>query len=105
MSTNNAIITREEVSEQFAIALSVLLRYEQRGLIHAVSNGPIEGYEPTEIRRIWTVVSLHRDLGINLAGVEAIVRLQSHVFEIHAQLEQLASRLTEMLKQEADHQG
>jgi len=105
MPTNHAIITREQVSEQFAIAPSVLLRYEQRGLIHAVSKGPLEGYEPSEIRRIWTVVSLHRDMGINLAGVEAIVKLQSHIFEMHANLEILAFRLTEMLEQEAEHEG
>jgi MerR family transcriptional regulator/heat shock protein HspR len=105
MPTNHAIFAREQVSEQFAIAPGDLLRYEQRGLIHAVSKRPIGGYEPSEIRRIWTVVSLHRDLGINLAGVEAIVKLQSHMLEMHANLKKLAFRLTEMLEQGADHEG
>jgi MerR family transcriptional regulator/heat shock protein HspR len=103
MPTNHAIVSREQVSEQFAITQRLLLRYEKRGLIHAVRQGSNEGYESSEIRRIWTVVSLHRDLGINLAGVEAIVKLQSHMAEIHTHLEELADKLIEVLKQEADH--
>ena len=36
---------------------------------------------PAEIRRIWTIVSYQRDLGINLAGVEAILKLRDHMDE------------------------
>lgn len=102
MSHSTPIISREQVSEHFAIGPNVLLRYEKRGLIHSVKRGEIEGYEVSEIRRIWTVVSLQRDLGINLAGVEAIVRLRTQINQLHTQLGNLASRLQEIFDERGE---
>jgi MerR family transcriptional regulator/heat shock protein HspR len=89
----SSIIPREEVAEQFTVAPSVLVRYESRGLIRAVREGSLEGYSPKQIRRIWTILSLQRDLGINLAGVEAILRLRVQLEGLHHQLNQLADEL------------
>ncbi|MEO6811629.1 MAG: chaperone modulator CbpM [Isosphaeraceae bacterium] len=98
------ILPREQVAQHFAVSVTVLTRYEARGLVHAVREGEIEGYEPAEIRRLWTVLSLHRDLGINLAGVEAILRLRSHIDEVHHQLDHLAHELRAALNdQGGDH--
>ena len=79
MAPNRLIITREEVARHLAVPLRLLMRYEQRGLIHAVEVDGTEGYEPRELRRIWSVVSLHREAGINLAGIEAILRLKEQM--------------------------
>ena len=57
----------------------------------------LEGYGPAEIRRLWTVVSLHRDLGVNLAGVEAILRLRSHVDRLQSCLLQILEEFDEPL--------
>ncbi len=99
MNETDPIISREQVSERFEITSKVLLRYEARGLIHSVKQGEVEGYETSEVRRIWTVVSLHRDLGINLAGIEAIVKLRTQMNEIHAQLGEIAGRLKEIFEE------
>jgi MerR family transcriptional regulator, heat shock protein HspR len=101
MPPPDAIYPRDAVAERFAVSTGVLLRYEARGLVHAVKHGEIEGYAPAEVRRIWTVLSLQRDLGINLAGVEAVVKLRAHVDEVHAQVNGLARRLREILDEGA----
>lgn len=87
------IITREQVAERLHIPPTLLARYEARGLVRSVCQGAVEGYEPSEIRRVWSVVSLHRDLGINLAGIEAILRLRDQLRDVHAQLAELAEAL------------
>lgn len=98
------ILPREQVAQRFAVSVTVLTRYEARGLVHAVREGDIEGYGPDEVRRLWTVLSLHRDLGINLAGVEAVLRLRSHIDEVHHQLDRLANELRAALNErEGDH--
>jgi MerR family transcriptional regulator/heat shock protein HspR len=90
-----SLFTREMVAARFAVPPKLLIRYERYGLVHATTRGAEEGYEPAEIRRIWTVISLQRDLGINLAGVEAVIKLKRHLDEIHEQLDQLARKLRE----------
>jgi MerR family transcriptional regulator, heat shock protein HspR len=97
------IIPREQAAQNFAVTTAVLIRYEARGLVRAVRRGDVEGYEPAEIRRLWTILSLQRDLGINLAGVEAILKLRAHLDEVHRRLRLLAGALNEAL--EADDES
>ena len=52
---------------------------------------------PRQIRRLWTIVSFQRDLGINLAGVEVILRLSDHLTEVHHRVNRLAEELRGLL--------
>lgn len=96
------ILSREQVAEKLAITPQVLIRYEARGLVQAVREGTVEGYLPTEVRRIWTILSFQRDLGINLAGVEAILKLHDHLTEVHRRLDRLARELNELVETGAE---
>ncbi len=87
------IISRDEVVQRLRVPARLLVRYETRGLVRSVRDGDREGYEPSELRRVWTVVSLHRDLGINLAGIEAILNLRGQIDAIHEQLARIAKAL------------
>jgi MerR family transcriptional regulator/heat shock protein HspR len=101
---SNPLIPREEVAERLAVSSRVLIRYESRGLIHATREANVEGYSPAEIRRLWTIVTLQRDLGINLAGVEAVLKLRSHMLELHDRMTLLAEELHQALEVEDDDQ-
>jgi MerR family transcriptional regulator/heat shock protein HspR len=95
------IISRDQVAERFAVPVRVLTRYEARGLIQPLRGEKgVEGYGPAEIRRVWTILSCQRDLGINLAGVEAVLRLHDHLVEVHGQLHHLAEELQAALESE-----
>jgi len=90
------------VAEHLAVPTRLLIRYEARGLVRAVREGSVIGYEPSEVRRLWTILSLQRDLGINLAGVEAVLKLRAHLDEVHHRLRTLADELREALEADAD---
>jgi MerR family transcriptional regulator, heat shock protein HspR len=92
------IIPREEAARHLSVTARVLARYEARGLVRAAREGPEEGYRPEEVRRLWTIVSLQRDLGINLAGVEAVLKLRAHVDGLHRQLDGMVRRMREALE-------
>jgi MerR family transcriptional regulator/heat shock protein HspR len=89
---------REHVAEHLAVAPAVLLRYESWGLVRSFREGPVEGYRQEDIRRLWTIVSLQRDLGINLAGVEAVLKLRVRLDEVEKRLAGLVDELREALE-------
>jgi MerR family transcriptional regulator/heat shock protein HspR len=94
------IIPRDRVAREMAISPRALVRYESLGLVRAVHDGSVEGYEPTQIHRLWTIVSFQRDLGINLAGVEVILRLFDHLSDVNGRVKHLAEELRTLLDSE-----
>jgi MerR family transcriptional regulator/heat shock protein HspR len=98
------IIPRDLVARQLAVSPQVLVRYESLGLVQ-VARDPddaAEGYEPAQIRRLWTIVSFQRDMGINLAGVEVILHLCDQMREVHRNLHGLANELHSLLDPDND---
>ena len=86
--------------EQLAVSTKVLARYESLGLVQVTHEGPEEGYEPAQVRRLWSIVTYQRDLGINLAGVEVILHLVDHLSEVHHRVYDLAEELRELLEED-----
>jgi MerR family transcriptional regulator/heat shock protein HspR len=93
------IIPRDLVARELSVSPRILLRYEQMGLVRAVRAGAEEGYEPAQVRRLWTIVSFQRDLGVNLAGIEVILRLFDRLAEVHRRVGGLAEELRKALEE------
>jgi MerR family transcriptional regulator, heat shock protein HspR len=91
------IIPRELAARELAVSTTVLARYESLGLVQITHEGSDEGYEPAQIRRLWSIVTYQRDLGINLAGVEVILHLVDHLSDVHHRLYDVAEELRELL--------
>src|SRR6185437_3194144 len=94
-----SIIPRDLVARELSVSPRILLRYEQLGLVRVVRAGAEEGYEPAQVRRLWTIVSFQRDLGVNLAGIEVILRLFDRLAEVHRRVGGLAEELRQALKE------
>ena len=54
-----------------------------------------------EPRRIWSIASYQRDLGVNLAGVEFILQLQDRMARLHHDLKHLAEQLQDLAEHPA----
>src|SRR5262249_20289592 len=91
------IIPREQVAHELSVSPGVLIRYEALGLVRPVRVGAEVGYEPAQIRGLWTIVSYQRDLGINMAGVEVILQPHDRLFEVHGRVHDLAEQLRELI--------
>jgi MerR family transcriptional regulator/heat shock protein HspR len=85
------------VSERFDIHPQTLRLYEREGLINpARSAGNTRLYDVETLERIEQILTLTRDLGVNLAGVEVILELQEQMDQMHAEV----NRLLAFVKQE-----
>jgi MerR family transcriptional regulator, heat shock protein HspR len=64
--------------------------YERAGLINpSRSKGNIRLYSPRDLERAHQIKRLVEDLGVNLAGVEVIIRLTERMREMERELEEL----------------
>ena len=64
------------ISERYNIHPQTLRLYEREGLIKpARTKGNTRLYGEDEIRKLEMILTLTRDLGVNLAGVEVVLRL------------------------------
>lgn len=73
-----------------------LRMYERRGLIQPErSKGNIRLFSDADIEHIRFIKRLVDDLGVNLAGVEVIMRMRSQLIEA----QELVARLTDELEQ------
>jgi MerR family transcriptional regulator/heat shock protein HspR len=66
---------RSDVARQLHVSLRTLRRYEAFGLVQPVRAGGQLLYRAEDLARLRKIRRLTEDLGVNLAGVEIILRL------------------------------
>jgi MerR family transcriptional regulator/heat shock protein HspR len=72
-----------------------LRQYERENLISpSRSNGRVRLYSQKDIDKIKLILRLTRELGVNLAGVDIILRLKENVDEIEKEVIELKSELS-----------
>ena len=78
------------VADQYGIHPQTLRLYERQGLISpARSAGNTRLYDEIAIQRLETILTLTRDLGVNLAGVEVILKLREEMDRLQGELDRL----------------
>jgi len=76
--------------------------YERVGVIEpSRSRGNIRLYSERDIARLRRVKTLVEDMGVNLAGVEVIIKIMQQMLELQNQVQELESEL-DRLKQAED---
>lgn len=85
------------VAERYDIHPQTLRLYEREGLITpARSSGNTRLYDEESLERLESILTLTRDMGVNLAGVEVILNMRKQLDEMQRELD----RLTGFVKQE-----
>jgi MerR family transcriptional regulator/heat shock protein HspR len=78
------------VAERFEIHPQTLRLYEREGLLKpARSAGNTRLYDEDSIRRLETILTLTRDLGVNLAGVEVILNMRAQMESMQFEVDRL----------------
>lgn len=76
------------------VHVQTLRYYEREGIIQpSRSRGNQRLYSPQDIARIRQIKTLVDDLGVNLAGVEIILRLTHRITEMEQKLQELQAEL------------
>jgi len=85
--TDPETYTLEQAADSLGVSADDVRAYIEEGLVAAEQDG---AEAPTlsraTMRRLWSVVTLHRDLGINLAGVSAVLRLREQYERVRRDL-------------------
>ncbi len=78
------------VSDMLKLHPQTLRFYEKKGLIQPSRTvGRTRMYSAEDVEEVARVVRLTRDLGVNLAGVEIILKMRRRMLEMQKQIEDL----------------
>src|SRR5476649_2113318 len=81
--------TISAVAEQFELHPQTLRLYEREGLLKpSRSEGNTRLYEDSDLERLEIILSLTRELGVNLAGVEIILNMRAKMDQMQSEFEQ-----------------
>ena len=74
--------------------------YEQRGLVRPKRTaGNTRLYSDADVERLQLIQRLTTDLGLNLAGVELVLRLEDELKKAHARIERLQRQLRDEVQE------
>ncbi len=77
--------------------VQTLRYYERNGLVQPQrSRGNVRYYSDSDVARIQKIKSLIDELGVNLAGVDVIMRMSRRMAEMEEQLRALEARLEQL---------
>ena len=94
MSTKSVGYTIGVVAEKYEIHPQTLRTYEREGLLRpSRSQGNTRLFTDDDLRRLETILSLTRDLGVNLAGVEVILNMREKMEAMQSEVESLVEYL------------
>lgn len=80
--------TISAVAEMFEIHPQTLRLYEREGLLKpSRSDGNTRLYSDEDLERLEVILSLTRDLGVNLAGVEIIINMREKMDAMQREFE------------------
>lgn len=80
--------TISAVAEMYEIHPQTLRMYEREGLLKpSRSVGNTRLYEDSDLERLEVILSLTRDLGVNLAGVEIILNMREKMSAMQREFE------------------
>ncbi|OPZ87584.1 MAG: putative heat shock protein HspR [bacterium ADurb.Bin429] len=86
------------IAAMLEIHPQTLRLYERMGLIRPQRRGHIRMFCEADIERLRQIQRLKNDLGVNLAGIEVILRLLDRIEELQAEVERVRAQAKRRLK-------
>jgi len=94
------------VAEMLKLRPQTLRMYEKKGLIRpSRTEGRTRMYSPEDVEEISRVIRLARDLGVNLAGIEIILKMRRRMLDMQSQIEDLTSHVRSEMRGQDDPTG
>ena len=94
------------VAELYKLHPQTLRLYERVGLLKpSRSQGNTRLYTDDDLQRLEVILTLARDMGVNLAGIEIILNMREKMVEMEKQMSEFASVVQQELSRVAQHAG
>lgn len=85
------------VAKVLSIHPQTLRQYEREGLVEpSRTDGKMRLYSQKDIDRIRLILRLTRDMGVNLAGVDVILKLKTQINEFETLIDELRLEIHKM---------
>ncbi len=86
------------VAESYQIHPQTLRMYERLGLLKpSRSDGNTRLYTEDDLQRLQVILTLTRELGVNLAGVEVILNMREKMEKLQQQVEEMVAFVHEQV--------
>jgi DNA-binding transcriptional MerR regulator len=92
-SDEQAVLTVDDLAHATGLHPDQIETFIRAGLVEPASHGERDLFAVAAIDRLRTVVRLRRDLGVNLAGIAAILEMQERIVDLRREIEHLRRRL------------
>ena len=91
------------VAEKYSLHPQTLRLYEREGLLTpSRSEGNTRLYTAEDLERLEVVLSLTRELGVNLAGVEVVLNMRQRIEGLQAEVRQFVEFVNQELERMRD---
>ncbi|WP_028950551.1 heat shock protein transcriptional repressor HspR [Sulfurihydrogenibium subterraneum] len=88
------------VAKMYNIHPQTLRLYEKEGLIvPSRTKGKTRMYSEEDLDRLEFILFLTREMGVNLAGVDAILRMKQQIEELQNQIQLLLTKIQEEIRE------
>lgn len=91
------------VSRMLGVHPQTLRLYEREGLICPKRNNRQRLYSEQDIERINFILQLTRELGVNKAGVEIILRMKGRIEDLQREMEEMMNELDEDIREDFEN--
>jgi MerR family transcriptional regulator/heat shock protein HspR len=86
------------IARMFEIHPQTLRLYERLGLVHPERRGHIRLYSDADVERLRQIQRLKNDLGVNLAGIEVILKLLDRLEELQLENDRIREQAKRRLQ-------
>ena len=94
------VFSISSIAKMLSVHPQTLRFYERAGFVQPVrTRGETRLYSQQDIAQLRLILHLTRDLGVNLAGVEIILRMQRQLEEMQGEIDHLRQMLSERVQQ------
>ena len=88
------------VCEMFDVHPQTLRMYEKEGLLHPRRVGGARTYSTEDLDRIRMILNLTKDLGVNRAGVDIILRMRRKFEAMQKEMDEMMAHLEKEMQEE-----
>ena len=88
-----ALLSLDELAQATGLHPDQIESFVRFGLVEPAGGEAEIRFSVAAIDRLRTIVRLRRDLGVNLAGVAAILEMRDHMADLQRELQELRRRL------------